>query len=253
MAEQFSPHPLLVGYNDFLPNRLVSASNPEDDVSEHERRLAADTELLQRLEVVNFSGEPYRVFEEDLVRYAVRRYQQLLSTGQVFQMCQKRRIGLPRQKVSAHDREDIAEDTVARALPGFRKTLMSGAWRRGGGASLSDFFVGFAMMHFANAYRAWLRRQSPDDLAYLDAYEDLEHARLASPQPSPETIVTQRLTIMEGLRDLPAPLAAALALSEDGYSHSEIAEATTTTSRSVEGMLHRHRAKLKADREKEGR
>ena len=62
--------------------------------------------------------------------------------------------------MTPEDREDLAVETVARALPFFRqRALVEGGWKPEGGASLSTYFVNFLPFQFANAYREWHRNQ----------------------------------------------------------------------------------------------
>lgn len=100
----------------------------------HERR-AADELLLKHLARSGFEGPDYERFQNELVRYALSVLCAWLRSGQVFHLV--RHVGCGVQPTEAEReelrrdsdlREELANLTVARALPRFRQTaLIEGA------------------------------------------------------------------------------------------------------------------------------
>lgn len=214
-------------------------------------RLKAEAQLVRALAAGGFAGPEYAVFEEDVADYGIASMKAMLKSGMIFIKCAQRRIMLPRWRMTPQDREELAVDTVGRALPIFRrKALVEGGWKPEGGASLKTSFVNFLPHQFANAYRAWHGDQEGD----ADRYEDISE-RVPALDPGPEPVVLQRQEILDGLAAVePEKTRAALVLSEDGYDQEELAEiiGDGANRRTVEGLLRRHRQKI-AMREGEGR
>jgi DNA-directed RNA polymerase specialized sigma24 family protein len=214
-------------------------------------RLEADAQLVRALAAGGFAGPGYTAFEEDVADYGITSMRAMLRSGLIFIKCAQRKIMLPRWRMTPEDREELAVDTVGRALPVFRrKALVEGGWKPEGGASLKTSFVNFLPHQFANAYRAWHRDQEGDAARYEDISE-----LVPALDPGPERVVLQRQEILDGLAAVePEKARAVLVLSEDGYDQEEIAEVIGegATRRTVEGLLRRHRQKI-AMREGEGR
>jgi DNA-directed RNA polymerase specialized sigma24 family protein len=227
------------------------ATTDDSDAAARAERLASDAGLVQALAAGGFTGPGYVVFEEELANYGIASMRAMLKSGLIFVKCAQKRIKLPRWPMTPEDREELAVETVARALPIFRqRALVGGGWKPGGGANLSTYFVNFLPLQFANAYREWHRDQEGNAGRYEDIPDDIQAL-----DPGPEPVVLQRQQIRDGLMAIqPEKARAALVLTEDGYDQQEIAEiiGDGATSRSVEGLLRRHREKIAAIREQEG-
>jgi len=223
----------------------------DSDTAARAERAARDAELVRTLAAGGFAGPEYAVLEEELADYGIASMRAMLKSGWIFVKCARKGIKLPRWPMTAEDREELAVETVGRALPIFRqRILVEGAWKPEGGASLTTYFVNFLPFQFANAYREWHRNQEGNVGWYEDIPDDTP-----APEPGPEPVVLQRQQIRDGLMAIqPEKTRAALVLTEDGYDQQEIAEiiGDGTTSRSVEGLLRRHREKIVAVRAQEG-
>jgi DNA-directed RNA polymerase specialized sigma24 family protein len=234
-----------------LPELPDQRPTTDTDTSASAERLEADAQLVRALAAGGFVGPEYAVFEEDVADYGIATMKAMLKSGLIFIKCAQRRLMLPRWRMTPEDHEELAVETVGRALPVFRrKALMEGGWKPAGGASLKTYFVNFLPHQFANAYRAWHRDQGGDAVRYEDISELVPALDLG-----PEQVVLQRQEILSGLAAVePEKTRAALVLSEDGYDQEEIAEiiGDGATSRTVEGLMRRHRQKI-ALREGEGR
>jgi DNA-directed RNA polymerase specialized sigma24 family protein len=231
------------------PTNPVSAdgdiTDPEADV-----RLQADARLRDALAVNDFAGPEYVAFEEDLVKFGSSALMAELTSGLIFTKCAQKGIRLPRWRLGPQDCEELVYDTLARALPLFRRmALVEGRWRPEGGATMKTFFMNFLPYQFANAYREWRKDQDAD----AGQHEDVPEA-MPCPRPGPQEIYLQREAIRDGLAAIESEnVRAAVVLTEDGYDQDEIAEIIGTTRRSVEGLLHRHRKKIEAWRKQGGR
>lgn len=231
------------------PTNAVSTDNNITD-PEVDARLQADARLRDALAVNGFAGPGYGVFEEDLVKYESSALMAELTSGLIFTKCAQKGIRLPRWRLSPQDCEELVYETLARALPLFRRrALVGGGWRPEGGATLKTFFMNFLPYQFANAYREWRKGQETD----IGQHEGAPDA-MPCPLPGPQEIYLQREAIRDGLAAIESEnVRAALVLTEDGYDQNEIAEILSTTRRSVEGLLHRHRKKIEAPRKQGGR
>jgi DNA-directed RNA polymerase specialized sigma24 family protein len=230
------------------PSRLGDS----DLQAESPARLRADADLRDLLARVDFSGEAYAVFEEDLVRYGLQVMRDWLCGGYIFAQCDKVGLFLSRRAISPGDSEDLAQEVVARALPVFRqKALREGGWRPEGGASLKTYFARSLCFQFANV---WKRRLKDKDPAIPGQTLDTLQAEAASPDPGPAETFLRRDEILRGLAGIPDERTRmAVVLAEDGYQHDEIAEllGPGVSSRAVEGLLRRHRLR-RASRSSEG-
>jgi len=215
-----------------------NTTDPESDA-----RLQADARLRDALAANDFAGPGYVAFEEDLVRYGSSALIAELTSGLIFAKCAQRGIRLPRWRLSPQDCEELAYETLARALPLFRRiALVGGRWRPEGGATLKTYFKNFLLYPFANAYREWRKDQETDAPQHEGIPEDMPCPRLG-----PQEIYLEREAIRDGLAAIESRnVRAALVLAEDGYDQDEIADILGITRRSVEGLLHRHRKKIEA-------
>jgi hypothetical protein len=145
----------LPGPSDQRP-QTDAVSNENITDPEADARLQADARLRDALAVNDFAGPEYVLFEEDLVRYGRSVLMAELASGLIFTKCAQKGVRLPRWRLSSQDSEELVYDTLARALPIFRrKALVEGRWQPEGGATLKTFFVNFLPYQFANAYREW--------------------------------------------------------------------------------------------------
>lgn len=213
-------------------------------LSRHE----ADLATVARLRDVGFQGPVYESFIKDLYIYAWPVMLSTIRTGSIVSI----QTGLPPRSIPAdvrqvlHDsspeREDLALDSIARAVPKFMASLKSGRWDPAKGRGLRTFFIGACVYAFWQEYDLWVveRRNrlaaiarlasvdgdpcgSTDDLeARHDCREAVELLLEKAVQKSPELGAI--------LRCLLAGMTAAEAARELGYSE-----------RAVEGRLYQFR------------
>ncbi|WP_083819484.1 RNA polymerase sigma factor [Pseudofrankia inefficax] len=212
-------------------------------------RRAIDAQLRNDLALAGFEGPDYDLFQHELSRYALQVMLAWIGKGTIFFYCAQKGIyGLRSERdedtrLTPDDVEELAFETVARALPAFRRAaLVNGGWTLEGGATLKTYFVGTCLYEFANTYRLWNREQRRWH-SNGDA-EAIHYNQTWAAAADPEDIVIALDTVRRLLSKIPNERTQlVLALATDGYTHSEIAEilADGSTPRAVEGLLSRHR------------
>ena len=82
----------------------------------------------------------------------------LLRSGYIFARCREIDLYLTVRRIPARDREELALETLERALPWFKaKGLEQGGWRPELGASLKTYFTRALLYQFANVWRKYLK------------------------------------------------------------------------------------------------
>jgi DNA-directed RNA polymerase specialized sigma24 family protein len=130
-------------------------------------RREADLQLRNDLALAGFQGASYDLFQHELARYALQVMLAWIGKGVIFAQCAQRGIrGLRSEydedtRLTPDDIEELASETVARALRSFhRSALVGGRWTLDGGATLKTYFIGTCLYEFANAYRLWTRERN---------------------------------------------------------------------------------------------
>ncbi|GAA0939755.1 hypothetical protein [Virgisporangium aurantiacum] len=197
------------------------------------------------------TGRRYERFQADLIAYGIPVLQSWMYSGHIFKLTAGRGYPLAPTPDELEElsndlqvREELANMTVALALPRFREALLRGGWRVDGGASLTSYFMGTCLSVFPNEFRShraartrW-RRAHRLEATYL--------APAAGCDPGPDVVVPGTLEICDNLAHLDHLTAAVVALRLDGHSHGETAELLDLPSaRVVEGILYRWRTKQK--------
>jgi hypothetical protein len=240
-----------------LPDVLRDVSSLVDtaaarQLEENLQRRAADQELRDELAAHDFSGRQYQRFEEELARYGTSVLRAWMYSGYVFKLVAARGFALHPSEAELdelhHDsevREELANMTVALALPRFREhALIGGGWRSEGGAGLPTYFMGACLYVFPNEFRSrrvqqekW-RRQNRGDPALTMPEEDSAS--------DPAVLATGKIQVLNHLSDIDPRTRAILALTIDGFHQDEIAEMLAEPSvRAVEGVLYRWRIQCK--------
>lgn len=214
------------------------------------QRRSADRALLGALAAQGFTGRHYERFEEDLSVYGISVLRGWMHSGYLFKLLGHRGFALhPTDReleelsTEADARDELANMTVALALPRFReRALIGGGWRWEGGASLSTYFVGACLYVFPNEFRK--RRVYHAKWAQALRGE----ARLAPADTDggsdPAELLNGEDRVMARLRRAEPRTRAVLALTLDGYTQDEIAELLDEKSvRAIEGLIYRWRAK----------
>jgi len=216
-----------------------------------QRRLA-DQKLLQVLASGCFAGPRYDRFVSELAAYGISVLRGWMHSGYMFKLTAARgrdlhptEWELERLVRDSDVREELANMTVALALPGFReKALIGGGWSVDGGASVPTYFMGACVHGFPNQFRSWSRYEQRHDQAARR--EGTLYPPITEPTRDPARIAVGNLRVLDDLNGLDERTAAVVALTIDGYSQDEIAEMLGLPSgRAVEGILYRWRDKAK--------
>ena len=144
-----------------------------------------------------------------------------------------------------HDVEDVVRDTLAEAVPYFRRCAVEGgpeAWDPDGEAAVGSYFVGCCVLHFPGHFRRWRTRVQGD--VATDSYDEdariLDHPATG---PTPEDDVVARRSFEDWLTRLTPQDRAIVEKTRDGYRQAEIAAALGLTVRAVQARLNRMRRK----------
>jgi DNA-directed RNA polymerase specialized sigma24 family protein len=176
-----------------------------------------------------------------------------LHSGYVFQLAAARNFTLHPSDVELEElhrdsdaREELANMTVALALPRFKKhALVGSGWRIDGGASLTTYFMGACLYVFPNEFRKRRVYQKKWTRAHYAEAKKLEP--MVNPVTDPGVVATGNMRVRNDLERINPRTQAILALTLDGYSQEEIAEMLNEPSgRAVEGVLYRWRIKEQA-------
>jgi hypothetical protein len=241
---------------------MRSAADANGDarmLEESLRRRAADQQLRDELARHDFSGRRYRRFEEELARYGTAVLRAWMHSGYIFRLVASRGFPLypsaAELDVLCHDheaRDDLANMTVAVALPRFRKhALIGGGWTYEGGASLPTYFMGACLYVFPNEFRRC--RAQDEKRKRQDRLDPAMTVPESDPVHDPAVQAVGNIHVLERIAAAGRRARPIVALTIDGYSQEEIAELTGTQSaRAVEGVLYRWRAREKGLREVSG-
>lgn len=232
--------------------RLPADAEDARKLEENLRRRAADKELRDELARHDFSGRQYLRFEEELARYGTAVLRAWMHSGYVFKLTAARGFVLHPTDTELEElnrdpeaRGDLANMTVAVALPWFREhALVGGGWRVDGGAGLPTYFMGACLYRFPNEFRR--RRVQDERWRRQDSGRPVLVAVEADPVLDPAVLATGNIHVTERLKAAGARDGLVVALTIDGYSQEEIAEVTGRSVRGVEGVLHRWRTREKA-------
>ncbi|WP_152989874.1 hypothetical protein [Frankia sp. ACN1ag] len=220
-----------------------------------DRRLR-DQQLRDELAAADFAGPRYEMFETELARYGMSVQRAWMYTGYIFALATSRGFALHPTDAELDElrrdsdaREELANMTVAVALPRFHaRALLGGGWRPDGGASLATYFMGACLYVFPTefrkrraAHRRWTRAH-------------LVEARNLNRYPvDPVAYTLSATSVAEDLLRINSRAREIVALTIDGYSQEEIVEILHEPSvRAVEGVLHRWRTQEKKRRGQEG-
>lgn len=196
-----------------------------------------DHDLYQMLARSGFAGKDWDAFATVLYTLGFQALRASIYSGRMFTQCGWR---LPRAVLLSVDvAEELATDTLAEAIPGFRnQVLVAGRWSPDGGATLKTFFLGYCALQFPNVYRRRLR--SDERWAKAVAGADLEYRRDDRGRfADPATQVDLAASLLDAMSKLPVKTREILVLKEMGYGHAEIAELTGLTIKAIESRLDR--------------
>jgi DNA-directed RNA polymerase specialized sigma24 family protein len=238
---------------------MVSAVDAEDarQLDEGLRRRAADQELRDELARHDFAGPQYRRFQEELARYGTAVLRAWMHSGYVFKLTASRGFSLFPTDAELEElhqdsdaRDDLANMTVAVALPQFRdRALAGGGWRAEGGAALPTYFMGACLYVFPNEFRK--RRVQDEKSRRQDRLDPAVALTEKERRIDPAAEATGNIYVADRIRSADPRAQAVVALTVDGWSQEEIAELLGKRSvRAVEGTLYRWRTKRKPPRKR---
>jgi DNA-directed RNA polymerase specialized sigma24 family protein len=220
-----------------------------------------DLEIYNDFALVGFTGPVYEIFRADLAAYGFPVVRAWVRRGLMFQYCAERgrpvtltdeeRIYVMSATENARDdRQELAVETVARALEFFhRHVMLKGRWSFEGGATIKTYFVGACVYAFPNVFNRWngeRRRWRPvtdglDPTLAEQRWRPLD-PRLAD---DPADIVADRQTVLNELRELPPHVRDAVTPVVLGdRTFADVAEQLGITERAVEGRLYRYRTEV---------
>lgn len=216
------------------------------------QRRVADQELRDELAAQDFSGPRYRRFQDELARYGTSVLRGWMYSGYIFKLIAGRGFAVHPTAVELEElhrdsevREDLANMTVALALPRFREhALIGGGWRYEGGAGLPTYFMGSCLYVFPNEFRK--RRVQQEKWRRQDGRDPAITMQEADHITDPAVIAAGNIQVRDHLNDIDRRSAAIVALKLDGYSQEETVELLAERSvRAVEGVLYRWRTQYK--------
>jgi DNA-directed RNA polymerase specialized sigma24 family protein len=202
-------------------------------------RLAGDRELAAHLALHGYEGPEWLEFAETIAAYGLQVMKAWIATGLVFPRCAQRGVKLQPQRFDHDDAQELADETVVRAIQGFKRTvLMKNKWDPKRGASLKTFFVGQCLLRFRDVLERWNHEQCRPPLA-----SDELARQMSDLMPDVATtlqLVELKREINRGAMD---SIGAISGVMELGFSAAEIAEVLGTTTSTVENRLYHYRKK----------
>jgi len=155
----------LHSHHGFTDDERAEAEMARDRVE----NLLRDDAMVAQLREQGFQGLGYEVFQAAVASYGFAVMRALIRRGEIFRLtADRKRPVRTGPEVREHlaspsgddDRQELAMETVATALPRFREdALLNGRWSIQGGASVNTFFIGSCILAFANVFRAWLTNE----------------------------------------------------------------------------------------------
>jgi DNA-directed RNA polymerase specialized sigma24 family protein len=217
------------------------------------KRLATDRQLVQVLAKDGFQGPLWDEFADQLARYGMAVITSWIRTGTIFVRLRNQQIRGPvldgqLRAVDMQDAEELAAETIAEALKGFRKVLQDQIWSAEGGSSLKSFFLGQCLIRFPNVYRRWHREETQrfEVVPLEESYDGTDgapsqHLAVGSGE-DPAGIIGRRLDVIDALKWAVRNdrTRVCLVLRALGYTNQEIADWFNETEAAIEGVFYRH-------------
>ncbi|MFD5618476.1 sigma-70 family RNA polymerase sigma factor [Streptomyces yangpuensis] len=241
-----------------LEASLAEAS--DESAAVRDQRRQTDAAMIDFLRRKDFQGPYYREFMQTLMEYGWRILSGWSANGLIFDRVARAGRPIPTTMVTTawadDERSQVVTDTVIKGSTLFREHgLVRGKWTPDGGASLTTYFVGAALLAFSPVYIKWYKayRLGQSELDHRTAGEDdILRAQRDIPDqratdPAHIAVVHDDIAQLKSL--LPdEKLRGALALMALGYSQVEAAAEVGLTTKALEGRLARARTKVSASR-----
>ncbi|MFF0205784.1 sigma-70 family RNA polymerase sigma factor [Streptomyces sp. NPDC005017] len=235
------------------------ASEAGEEASMSAELAGRDAALVAFLRRSNFEGPHYQQFIAELMSYGWRTLSTWSASGHIFE--RSARMGrpvspamMPSEAWTYEDRTQVVTDTVLKGRTLFHEHgLVRGKWSPDGGASLTTYFVGAAVLAFRPVYIRWykahhlgqaeLQHRTADTDDVLDAQQDIPDQRATDPAHTAATRdhVSRLRPLLpdEQVRE-------ALGWVTLGYTHAEAAAKVGLTPKALERRLARVRTKVLA-------
>jgi len=231
------------------PARRDGKEQEADDREDSEQRMAADAQLVAMLAQHGFSGPVYEKFQLNLYGYGRPILMVWLKTGEIFAQCRRRnlRFNVPPRPFTFEDRSELADHTLAAALPVFRRrALIEGGWNSARKAALTTYFVNGLPLQFCNVYRSWCRQVRKEIIweNQTESGSNLIGIPEVTGTSDPQLVYIIKESVQEGLKGLDATTRSVLIMLDEGYQYAEIGEVHGITARAVEGIMYRHRKRV---------
>lgn len=217
-------------------------------------RIAEDVVVVRQLQAAGFEGRDYDRFTGEMAVYGYKVMDRWTRTRRIFTECAVQHgIHLKVIAWTEDDRASLVQDTLATGHRRFcQHALRGGRWTPDGGACLKTYFVGNLVFAFADEYRPWREAEEARRLAQRELVPTMG-AVLSDRTQRVGAVVVDRQTARAGLKelaDIDERLPKILVLEAYGYTHIEIAEllGDGTSPKAVEGILYRHRQRLRKEK-----
>lgn len=234
------------------------AAHHQAPIDPHDGLTLADEQaVVAALSDVDFSGELWREFARALAAYAFPRITGMIASGQIYQELARKGIRYDRRlpdTITRDDASEIAAETVARGLVGFRALLQRGGWVPTKGARLSTYFLGQCLGRFSNEARRWMNNNEGGPTAEVSLDDD--EATVddpAEPDPSDDLVelVANREEVYQIIRLVDQPgvhprMREILSHRAADFSDSQTAKALGMTKKAVQAALYRFRKLVQA-------
>jgi DNA-directed RNA polymerase specialized sigma24 family protein len=217
-------------------------------------RLVQDYEWVNDLALAGFEGKQWDFFVDQLARYGIGVIGGWMRRGLIWDRCQAKGMGglTPLGRPFTQDEiDELTYETVAKALWHFKHdVLMRHKWDYHRGASLRTYFIGQALIRFANIYRRWCGNEAR--AGRLDLSEDPYLNTIDPRTASVEADALDHVTATAALGTAKDPrVRKAMILSAADLSQAEIAIELEVTEKTVERMLYNERQRQRQRRRRD--
>lgn len=211
-------------------------------------RRARGYELYRAARAAGFAGAAQKVLEQELWRYGLPVMLSMLRTGTIISLCARYKLSVQIPDavreilhLSQEERDALAVDTIAAAVPFFTtKVLAEGGWDPEG-ASLQTYFVGALAHTFPGVFRSWYRNWKTS-VINVGSSLDLDGVVRAHAQGmDPAELATLRDTLARVLARADEQTRAICAGVAADKTYAEIGAELHLTAAAVEGRMYRLR------------
>lgn len=228
------------------------AAGTEDPLTRAARR-RVDAVIVERLRADGFEGDRYDRMIGRLMEYGLAVLMKWNASGMIFKKSRQAGRPVPPEKITLawdfEERRDVAIDTALEGAVLFREYgLVRGLWRPDGGAGLSTYFVGAAVLAFRPVYVRWYNAREEMRAALEEA------ARGAGPGDRLAGIPDQRATNLQDaaviwdqitrLRIPDEQTRGGLYWYAQGFTQREAAMKVGLSPRALEGRIRRLRRQI---------